>query len=107
MCATRRFVVSPVQPGGTRRNVPGSDGLPGSERVRGQEHARKAAAGPGVQGGVPGDPRDMAKAGLPEAQSPEGAKCAPAGKTPETGAAPCAGMNLRSGATSGARSDAQ
>ena len=31
-CATRRPVVSPVQPGGTRREVPGSDGLPGSER---------------------------------------------------------------------------
>jgi transposase InsO family protein len=31
-CATMRTVVSPVQPGGTRREVPGSDGLPGSER---------------------------------------------------------------------------
>jgi transposase InsO family protein len=31
-CATMRAVVSPVQPGGTRREVPGSDGLPGSER---------------------------------------------------------------------------
>jgi IS5 family transposase len=31
-CAARRSVVSPVQPGGTRREVPGSNGLPGSER---------------------------------------------------------------------------
>jgi transposase len=31
-CAMRRLVVSPAQPGGTRREVPGSDGLPGSER---------------------------------------------------------------------------
>ena len=31
-CATRRFVVSPIQPGGTWREVLGSDGLPGSER---------------------------------------------------------------------------
>ena len=31
-CAMRRLVVFPVQPGGTRREVPGSDGLPGSER---------------------------------------------------------------------------
>ena len=31
-CAARRSVVSPVQPGGTRREVLGSDGLPGSER---------------------------------------------------------------------------
>ena len=26
MCATRRLVVSPTEPGGTRREVPGSDG---------------------------------------------------------------------------------
>ncbi len=39
LCATRRVVVSPVQPGGTRREVPGSDGLPDTERLRGQEHA--------------------------------------------------------------------
>ena len=32
LCAARRLVVSPAQPGGTRREVPGSDGLPGSER---------------------------------------------------------------------------
>jgi transposase InsO family protein len=38
-CATRRVVVSPAQPGGTRREVPGSDGLPDAERLRGQEHA--------------------------------------------------------------------
>jgi hypothetical protein len=31
-CAMRRLVVSPTQLGGTRREVPGSDGLPGSER---------------------------------------------------------------------------
>jgi transposase InsO family protein len=34
-CATRRAVVSPVQPGGTRREVPGSDGLFRSERLAG------------------------------------------------------------------------
>ena len=31
-CAMRRLAVSPVQPGGTRREVLGSDGLPGAER---------------------------------------------------------------------------
>ena len=31
-CAARRPVVSPAQPGGTRRDVLGSNGLPGSER---------------------------------------------------------------------------
>jgi hypothetical protein len=44
---------------------------------------------PGIWGGASGDPRDMAKAGLPEAQSPGGAIRTPAGKMPETGAAPC------------------
>lgn len=46
LCATRRSVVFPVQPGGTWREVSGSDGLPSAERLRGQEHARKPAAGP-------------------------------------------------------------
>ncbi|WP_206061040.1 DDE-type integrase/transposase/recombinase [Nonomuraea basaltis] len=53
-CATRRMVVSPVQPGGTRREVPGSDGLPSAERLMGtragQEHARKPQAVPSVDG---------------------------------------------------------
>jgi hypothetical protein len=31
-CAARRPVVSPAQPGGTRTEVLGSNGLPGSER---------------------------------------------------------------------------
>jgi transposase len=31
-CAMRRLVVFPAEPGGTWREVPGSDGLPGSER---------------------------------------------------------------------------
>jgi transposase InsO family protein len=38
-CATRRPVASPAEPGGTRREVPGSDGSPGAERLRGREHA--------------------------------------------------------------------
>jgi putative transposase len=45
-CAARRSVVFPVQPGGTRREVPGSDGLPGIERRREQEHARKVTVVP-------------------------------------------------------------
>jgi SRSO17 transposase len=65
-CATRRLVVSPAQPGGTRREVSGSDGLPGTERIRGQEHARKATVVFRRRSGALRDPRDMAKAGLPE-----------------------------------------
>jgi SRSO17 transposase len=65
-CATRRLVVSPAQPGGTRREVSGSDGLPGTERIRGQEHARKATVVFRRRSDALRDPRDMAKAGLPE-----------------------------------------
>jgi hypothetical protein len=39
LCAARRPVVSPAQPGGTWREVPGSNGLPDAERLKGQEHA--------------------------------------------------------------------
>ena len=68
LCAARRFAVFPVQPGGIRREVPGSNGLPGSERLRGQQHARKPGGRVQWSGTARrGDPRDMAKAGLPEA----------------------------------------
>ncbi|MGH3466703.1 MAG: ISAs1 family transposase, partial [Thermocrispum sp.] len=40
-CATRRSVVSPPQAGGTRREVLGSDGLPGAERAKGTEACQK------------------------------------------------------------------
>ena len=46
-----------------------------------------------VEGGPPRDPRDMAKAGLLESQSPEGKSDEPAGTTSETGVVLCIGMN--------------
>jgi hypothetical protein len=68
----RRFVVSPAQLGGTWRVVPGSLGLPERESGRGPQHAEEAVAvWEAFTGVVPQDPRDMAKAGLLEAQSPE------------------------------------
>lgn len=68
MCAARRPVVSPVQPGGTWREVPGSNGLPEAERLRGQEHASQPGGRVQWSGTARrGDPRDMAKAELPEA----------------------------------------
>lgn len=45
-CAMRRFDVSPVQPGGTWKEVPGPDDLPDLETVTGPEHVRKLAAVP-------------------------------------------------------------
>jgi SRSO17 transposase len=48
LCATRRSAVSPVQPGGTWREVSGSDGLPSAERLMGtracQETSGRAQA---------------------------------------------------------------
>jgi putative transposase len=63
LCATSHLVVSPAQPGGTRREVPGSDGLPVVERRTGDESMPgNQRPGPGVRDGALGDPRDMAKA---------------------------------------------
>ncbi|MFI7075610.1 IS701 family transposase [Micromonospora sediminicola] len=71
LCATRRLVVSPTQLGGTRREVSGSEWLTRSRKVNGDKSMPgNQRPGPGVRGGAMGDPRDMAKAGLPEAQSP-------------------------------------
>jgi transposase InsO family protein len=56
LCATRRLVASPAQPGGTRREVLGSDGLPRPERERGQEHASKPQAVPRRMGQCCGGP---------------------------------------------------
>ena len=71
MCAVRRFVASLMQLGGTGRSVflgrlaylnakaRGDKSMPETRRWSG-----------GVQGDASRDPRDMAKAGLLEAQSP-------------------------------------
>jgi SRSO17 transposase len=56
LCATRRPVVSPAQLGGTWRKVSGSDGLPGAEKLRGQEHARKPVTVPRRMGWCAGGP---------------------------------------------------
>ena len=43
-CAMRRSDVSPVQPGGIRKEVPGPNDLPDPETVTGPEHVRKLTA---------------------------------------------------------------
>ncbi len=48
----------------------------------------------GVGGGASGDPRDTVKTGLSESQSPEDAIDTSVGKTPETGAASCTGVQF-------------
>jgi hypothetical protein len=56
LCATRRLVISPAQRGGNRKEVPGSDDLPGAERLRGQQHVRKPVAGSRRMGRRAGGP---------------------------------------------------
>ena len=46
LCAMRRLVVFPAEPGRTRREVRGSDGLPGAERQRGLQHGAPRGALP-------------------------------------------------------------
>ncbi|MCA1671014.1 MAG: hypothetical protein LC799_02010 [Actinobacteria bacterium] len=71
LCATRRSIAFPVQPGGIGGSIPGPDGLPGFERKLGD----KSMPGnrwscPGGWSDASGGPHDMAKAVLPEPQSP-------------------------------------
>jgi len=78
VCAMRRAAVLPAQRAEMRGVISGSDGLPESERMHGKIACQENRwPCPGVRGGAPGGPRDMAKAGLPESQSPEGANTRP------------------------------
>ena len=56
LCAARRSVVSPVQPGGIWREVPGSNGLPEAERLGDKSMPENPAAGPSGQGRRVGGP---------------------------------------------------
>ena len=69
----RRTAVSPAQRAEMRGDISGSDALPESERtVRENSMAENQWPCPDARGGALGDPRDKAKVGLPESQSPEG-----------------------------------
>ncbi len=100
LCATRRSFASPVQPGGIGgRSLgllayldpkgEGDRSLPGNQRP-----------GPDVWDGALGDPRDMAKAGLPESQSPEGESSHPPERHLKPAPGPAASWNYAD-ATSG------
>ncbi len=56
----KRFVIFPVQLGGIRRDIPGSNGLLGSERTTGDNSMPvKQRPCPGTRNGVLRDPSDM------------------------------------------------
>ena len=76
-CATRRSVVSPAQPGGIGGRFLGLMAYLDPKGEGDKSMPGNQWPGPGVRDGVLGDPRDMAKAGLPESQSPEDASSHP------------------------------
>ena len=61
-CAVRRPVISPAQPGGTRKEVPGLMAYLDPKGEGDNSMPGKQRSCPGVWGGVLRDPRDMAKA---------------------------------------------
>jgi hypothetical protein len=63
---------------------------PKGERDKRMPEKRRSS--PGVRGGASRDPRDMAKAGLPDIPIPRRHEGQSAGKTPETGAMLCGGI---------------
>ncbi len=89
LCAARRLVVSPAQPGVIRRKLlsPMAYLDPQGERDKSMPGNRRSC--PGVRGDASWDSCDMAKARLPEPQSPEDATFRPSEKTPDTGAMLC------------------
>jgi len=74
---------------------------PEAERRRGQEHVRKLATGSRYGDGASGGPRDMAKAGLLESQSPA-MQLLIRRKVPDTDAASCPDISGWSGQPPGA-----
>ena len=81
-CAARRLVVSPVQLGGTRREVPGSDGLPQVRKdLGGPEHARKAAAVPRRTGRCAAGPAEYGESWIARSQISRRCKPTSTGKT--------------------------
>jgi hypothetical protein len=98
LCATMRLVVSPAQLGGTWREVLGSGWLTRHRKADGDKSMPdNQRSSPGVWGGALGDPRDMAKAGLPEAQSPVDANSHPPERRLKPAPRPAAAMKHNCG----------
>lgn len=70
LCATRRSIAFPAQPGGIGGKFLDLMAYLTSKEARGPEHASKPAVVPGGWIDAPGGPHVMAKARLPESQSP-------------------------------------
>jgi hypothetical protein len=91
----KRLVVSPAQLGGTRREVPGSDGLPQVRKdLGGPEHARKAAAVPRRTGRCAAGPAEYGESWIARSQISSRCKPPSTGKTSEP--VPCPALVSRS-----------
>src|SRR5215831_3378745 len=86
-----RRIPDPV--GRNWRKVPGSLAYLDAKARGEKSMPRKRRSPGGVQGVAPQDPRDMAKAGLPEAQSPAVKVTHPSERRPKPMPEPCLGMN--------------
>ena len=95
LCATRRFIAFSAQSGGIGGLIPGSNGLPGIESFSGDwsmpENRRSC---PDEWSGAPGDPHDMAKAGLPASQSPVVSRSRPPESRLLPAPPPCTGIEV-------------
>src|SRR5260370_20627749 len=69
-CAAGRGAESLAQPGGTRRSVPGPSAYLKAKAPGDNSMPEKRGPLEDAKGAAPRDPRDKAKAGLPELQSP-------------------------------------
>jgi hypothetical protein len=81
LCAARRPVVSPAQPGGTRRMFLGPIAYPDLTSEREIRLPANRRSRPGVRDGAPRDPRDIAKGGLPDSPVSRRRNCESAGTT--------------------------
>jgi len=106
-CAMRRLVVSPAKPGGTGGMFLGSMAYLDLKGEGDQSMPLKRRSCSVVGDGASRNPRDMAKAGLPESQFPVDGRSHPSEINVRSRRRTLLWLNAMAGATSGVRGDAQ
>jgi len=101
LCATRRLIAFPAEPGGIGGLFLGPMTYLDPKGEGNKRMSANQRPCPGVWGGALGDPRDMAKAGLLESQSPVMKISHPPERRLKPAPAPCTGMYARAGAAFG------
>ena len=93
-CAARRPVVSPAQPEELEGRFLGPMAYPDPKGERDNSMLGKRRSGPDAGGEASRDPRDMAKAGLPDSQSPEDAMHRPPERHPRPAPRPATAWSV-------------